>query len=217
MLLIPDNIIPCKSANFDKSTIKLLFLLIFLFFFTSQFNFVFPQKMNHFDNPAYLSMDTNMSYIKVKYHSPKKAALYSAILPGLGQAYNKKYWKIPVIYAGVGTLIYFVNSNNKEYKKFRDAYIYVSSGDSSYTDNDYVNKYSKDALLQGRNYYRSNLELTYLLAGVLYILNIIDATVDAHLFEFDISDNLSMKLEPAFSRDMIFNRPMTGVKLSFRF
>ena len=161
--------------------------------------------------------DTSLVQTKVKHHSPKRAALYSALLPGLGQAYNKKYLKIPVIYAGVGTLVYFVNMNHKEYSKFRDAYIYVTSGDSSNTNNDYVYKYSKDALLQGRNYYRSNLELTYILSGVLYILNIIDATVDAHLFEYDISDNLSMKLEPAINPDMIFNRPVTTLKLSIKF
>lgn len=156
--------------------------------------------------------------IQTKKHSPNKAALYSAILPGLGQAYNKKYWKIPVIYAGVGTLLYFINLNNKEYKKFRDAYIYVSNGDTNITtDNDYVNKYSEEALLEGRNYYRTNLELTYILSGVLYILNIIDATVDAHLFEYDISDNLSMKLEPGFNHDMIFNRPVATLKLRFKF
>jgi len=134
-----------------------------------------------------------------------------------GQGYNKKYWKIPIIYAGFGTLTYFIVTNNKEYKKFRDAYNYVSAGDSSYIDNDYVDKYSESALLEGRNFYRSNLELSYILTGLLYILNIIDATVDAHLFEYGISDNLSMKVEPAFNSNMIFNRPTTGLKLSFKF
>ncbi|MCD4679438.1 MAG: hypothetical protein K8S00_03525 [Bacteroidales bacterium] len=189
-----------------------LFFLIYLLFNGSTLIFCQENNNNTVNNDT---KDTVQ--IQIKKHSPNKAALYSAILPGLGQAYNKKYWKIPVIYAGVGTLLYFINLNNKEYKKFRDAYIYVSSGDSVETDNDYVNKYSEEALLEGRNYYRTNLELTYILSGVLYILNIIDATVDAHLFEYDISDNLSMKLEPGFNHDMIFNRPMATLKLRFKF
>jgi len=195
---------------------SLISLCLICFFFNPNAK-VFSQVEMKPDTDKNYQKPTNTSSILVKPHSPKKAALYSAILPGLGQAYNKKYWKIPIIYAGFGTLFYFISVNSKEYKKFRDAYDYVSSGDSSYTDNDYVDKYSESSLLEGRNYYRSNLELTYILTGVLYLLNIIDATVDAHLFEYDISDKLSMRIEPSYNRDLIFNRPVTGFKLSLKF
>lgn len=214
MLLIANNIASFKP---ERAMIRYFILCLILFFLPLNCETALSQSSLNLKNSPKNNVDTNSIKVKVKHHSPKKAALFSAILPGLGQAYNKKYWKIPIIYAGVGTLVYFVNLNHKEYKKFREAYIYVSTGDSSYTDNDYVNKYSKEALLQGRNYYRGNLELTYILSGVLYILNIIDATVDAHLFEYDISGNLSMKLEPGYSRDMIFGQPATTIKLSLRF
>lgn len=209
-------IISSKIKNDNSFRLFIIFLLIPLFFLATSGKEVYGQHISS-DTNINITEQPNINTVKVKHHSPKKAALYSALLPGLGQAYNKKYWKIPIIYAGVGTLIYFINLNHKEYKKFREAYIYVSNGDSVPTDNDYVNKYSKDALLQGKNYYRGNLELTYILSGVLYILNIIDATVDAHLFEYDIGDNLSMSIKPAYNHDLILNRPITGIKLSFKF
>jgi hypothetical protein len=137
----------------------------------------------------------------LKVHSPTKAALFSAALPGLGQVYNKKYWKIPIIYAGFGVFAYFITNNHKEYVKYREAYDYVSSGDSTYIDNDYAYKYNEDQLRDGKNYYRRNLEFTYILAGLWYILNILDATVDAHFFNFDIDDDLSLRIDP-----MIDNR-----------
>lgn len=196
---------------------KKLYLISLIIMFCIPLSYVFSQDTTNMKKSPYSNSDKSFNKVKIKHHSPKKAALFSAILPGLGQAYNKKYWKIPIIYAGVGTLIYFVNLNHKEYKKFRDAYNYVASGDSAHTDNDYVNKYSQNALLQGRNYYRSNIELTYILSGVLYLLNIIDATVDAHLFEYDISDDLTMKLEPGYTSDILYQKPVTTLKLSFRF
>lgn len=132
----------------------------------------------------------------LKLHSPTKAALFSAALPGLGQAYNKKYWKIPIVYAGFGVFTYFIIKNRKEYVKYREAFNYVSRGDSTYIDNEYVFKYNEDQLRDGKNYYRRNLEFTYILTGLWYIINILDATVDAHFFDFDVSDDLSLRIDP---------------------
>ncbi len=143
-----------------------------------------------------VAIDSNL-----KVHSPTKAALFSAALPGLGQAYNKKYWKIPIIYAGFGVFAYFITNNHQEYVKYREAYDYVTSGDSTYINNEYAYKYNEDQLRDGKNYYRRNLEFTYILAGLWYILNILDATVDAHFFDFDINDDLSLRIDP-----MIDNR-----------
>jgi hypothetical protein len=134
--------------------------------------------------------------ITLRAHSAHRASVYSALLPGLGQIYNKKYWKLPVIYGGFGTLAYFGVMNTREYRKFREAYNYVNSGDTSFTDNDYAIKYGLNSLRQGRDYYRRNVELTYILGVALYILNIVDAAVDAHLMDFDVSDDLSMQLQP---------------------
>lgn len=125
-------------------------------------------------------------------HSPKKAAIMSTLLPGLGQAYNKKYWKIPIIYAGFASLAYFVSYNNTKYKTYREAYIAETDADSA-TINSFP-EYSSQNLLTLQDYYRRNRDLSYIIAGSVYILNIIDATVDAHLFNFDISDELSVKI-----------------------
>lgn len=130
-----------------------------------------------------------------KPHSPTKATLFSAVLPGLGQLYNRKYWKIPVVYAGIGVIYYFAYTNGNEYRVVRDAYNYVSNGDTYETDNKYV-IYSATDLQTLRDYYRRNMELSWIVMGVWYVLNIIDATVDAHLFDYDIGDNLSLHLEP---------------------
>lgn len=153
----------------------------------------------------------------VRIHSAHRASVYSAILPGLGQAYNKKYWKLPVIYAGFGTLAYFGVMNTREYRKFREAFNYVNSGDTSFTDNDYALKYGLNSLRQGRDYYRRNVELTYILGVALYLLNIVDAAVDAHLMDFDVSDDLSMHLQPVILPPSPSGSLNGGLSLTFRF
>ena len=150
-------------------------------------------------------------------HSPHKATIYSAILPGLGQAYNKKYWKIPIIYGGLGALAYMTRENTLEYRKFLEAYRYVVSDETTPPDNDYIDRYNEQQLLSGKNMFLRNVEVGYILGGVLYILNIIDATVDAHLFYFDISEDLSMKLEPSMLSNPLAAKPVAGISLSFRF
>lgn len=132
----------------------------------------------------------------VKPHSPRKATLYSMVLPGLGQIYNKKYWKVPVLYAGIGALTYMGIQNNREYKRWHEAYLYTISNATTPTDNELVGKYDAEQLKSQSNYYRRNLELTYIFGSFLYILNIVDAAVDAHLFNYDISDDLSLHLLP---------------------
>jgi hypothetical protein len=152
-----------------------------------------------------------------KVHSPHKASIYSAVLPGLGQAYNRKYWKIPVIYGGFGALYYITSENTKEYRKFLEAYRYVANQDTVPINNDYVGRYNEQQLLSGKNLYRRNLEIGYILAGVLYLLNILDASVDAHLFDHDISEDLSMRLEPALINDPLSARKVTGLALTLKF
>ncbi|MBS1764193.1 MAG: hypothetical protein JSS90_04400 [Bacteroidetes bacterium] len=146
-------------------------------------------------------------------HSPRKATIYSAILPGLGQAYNRKYWKIPVIYGLGGLLTYFVVDNNKQYVIYKNAFKDRLDGDPSTVD-PYVNIYSDDDLRVLKNYYRRNRDLAYIGMGVTYILNIIDAAVDAHLFYFDVSDDLTLKAEPAVAP--IHNTAFAGVRLTLQ-
>jgi hypothetical protein len=158
-------------------------------------------------NAQPLSNDT------VKVHSPKKAAIYSAILPGLGQAYNKKYWKIPLVYGGFATIGYFIGWNNNLYQTSKTAYADLTDKDestASYMNLKEIIYYDlnnpsdvenlKRGLLRSQDYYRRNRDLLVILTVAFYGLNIIDASVDAHFFNWDISDNLTMNWQPSLNQ-----------------
>ena len=152
-------------------------------------------------------------------HSTKKAAMYSAILPGLGQAYNKKYWKIPIVYAAAGALTYFIISNQKDYIMFRTAYRLRMDGDSSTIDQ-FADDYNESTLLSYTQQTHKFRDLSIFGATLLYLLNIVDASVDAHLFTFDVSDNLSLNIKPAFITTAGINYPknnITGISLHLTF
>jgi len=127
--------------------------------------------------------------------TPKKTALFSAILPGLGQAYNHQYWKIPVIYAGLGVAAYFINDNLKNYNTFRRIYAGRISGDPAAFKGEYAD-YPDETVRQARDYYRKNLDLTVLLTAVGYTVQILDAVVFAHLKNFDIGPDISLRARP---------------------
>ena len=144
--------------------------------------------------------------IVVKKHNPKKATLYSAVLPGLGQAYNKKYWKIPVVYAGIGAIGYLAISNGNGYKDYRLAYDYQSGVTTDVSDDikELAGKYSAENLISIRDNYRRNMELSWIIMALWYGLNIIDATVDAHFFYYFIDDDLSLKVEPVLQTNYAY-------------
>ncbi len=120
--------------------------------------------------------------------APSKAAFYSAVIPGLGQAYNKKYWKIPIVYVGIGTGIYFYTSNRKEYNRFRDAYKRRLDG---FTDDEFQG-ISNETLIRAQRTSRRNMDISLAVAVGFYLLNIVDANVDAHLKQYNISEDLSL-------------------------
>lgn len=161
-------------------------------------------------------------------HSPRKASIYSALLPGLGQAYNKKYWKIPLIYAGFGALGYFIHWNNNNYQTIKIAYNDFTDSDpstNSYVDLDGAQYYNlnkepditnfKKALVKQQDYYRRNRDLLIISTIAFYGLNIIDASVDAHFFDFDISDDLSLNWQPTVSP--YHQQAIYGIHCSFSF
>jgi hypothetical protein len=125
--------------------------------------------------------------------NPKKATILSAILPGSGQVYNGKSWKVPLIYGGFATNIYFIDFNDRRYKALRDALFQFDAGEA----NDFPNL-NRDGLVRQVNYWRRNRDLNYFLFIGIYALNIIDAQVDAHLSSFDVSENLSFRFEPSY-------------------
>ncbi|CAL1517001.1 DUF5683 domain-containing protein [Chitinophaga sp. MM2321] len=129
-------------------------------------------------------------------HSPRKAALYSAVLPGLGQAYNREYWKMPLVYAALGTCTYFFVFNMSEYKTYRDAYRLRVDGNPDTHDEFEKTIQNPESLKVYRDYYRQNLDYSVLFFVLAYGLNIADATVFAHLRTFDMSDDLSIRISP---------------------
>lgn len=155
--------------------------------------------------------------LMMKKHSPRRATIYSALLPGLGQIYNRKYWKLPIIYAGFGIMEYFIYTNTDHYLDYRSAYIESRNGIENGNYAELVNKYTETELLNAAEYYHRNLEISVLITALWYVLNIIDATVDAHLYTYSISDDLTLRVEPDLLMPAGKNQIQPGLKLSLRF
>jgi hypothetical protein len=149
-----------------------------------------------------------------KLHSPKKAALMSAVLPGLGQIYNRKYWKLGIIYPVMGGVIYGFAFNHKNFKVYRDALRIRYDGDS--TTIDQFSLYSDDRIVTMKNYYQRYRDLCVIGFAAVYLLQVIDASVDAHLFYFDVGPDLSMNWQPVFGADRYGSTAGFSVHLSFR-
>lgn len=150
---------------------------------------------------------------KPKLHSPKKAGLYSALLPGLGQAYNRKYWKVGVLIAGAGALVYGYQFNQRNYTSFKEELIKRQKGLGNLDES--LVFYSDANLLELQDFYRRNRDLTIIGMGLLYALNILDAVVDAHLFDFNVNEDLSLHIRPECQTLAL--RPVPGLGLSLRF
>lgn len=148
-----------------------------------------------------------------KDHSPRLATALSALVPGAGQVYNKKYWKLPIIYGGFATFIHFGEVNNKFYLKWRRLYEQKLDGT---IDDMYIN-ISDETLRKERERWRRNRDLNYIGIGVLYFLQVIDATVDAHLFEYDISDDLTLRYEPTFEPFLLPDHKNSASAMGLRF
>lgn len=191
------------------------FIAICLFFCAIQFS-VAQDKDTKEDTTAselVLKDTTNVSKKPFNPLSPSTAAFYSAVLPGLGQAYNKKYWKIPIIYAALGTGIYFYVDNNNKYRRYRKAYKRRLAG---FTDDEFQNIVtSNDALIDAQEFYQRNRDLSMLLTVVAYVLNIVDANVDAHLLQFNVNDDLSFR--PHIDQNDVDYSRNLGLTLNFKF
>lgn len=183
---------------------KYIAIILFLFFGNS---LVFAQAKSE---PILISKDTVKSK-EINPLAPAKAAFYSAILPGLGQAYNKKYWKIPLVYGAIGTSLYFYVLNSKKYHEFRDVYKNRLAG---YT-NDKYQFLDESRLIAAQRFYQRNRDISLLLTAGFYILNIVDANVDAHLLQFNVNDNLT--LHPKMEENDINFKTSFGLALNYTF
>ncbi|AEL28100.1 DUF5683 domain-containing protein [Cyclobacterium marinum] len=143
---------------------------------------------------------------------PKKAIYLSLIFPGAGQVYNEKVWKLPLLYSGVSTAIYFLNFNNRRYKEFIAALEIVREG----TETNPFPNLNEDGIIRNVNYWRRNRDAMYMVFGAIYALGAVDAFVDAHLSGFDVSDDLTFKLEPSME-PMLANNSAIGLSLKIKF
>ena len=141
--------------------------------------------------------------------TPSKAAFYSAILPGLGQIYVGKAWKVPLVFAAIGTSVYSYRYNQKELKRYRTAYKRRNAG---YTDDEFILLIpNKTKLLEGMKFHKNYRDMSFLFILGFYMLNILDANVSAHLMQFNINDKLSVK--PKFEPDLLGNESNVGLKV----
>jgi hypothetical protein len=199
------------------STIVIVFLCLVTGFSQTDSTVVIADTIPVINDGNIKNIKTIVENDSVKPHSPKKAMLLSALLPGAGQIYNQKYWKAPIVWAGFVAMGYFINQNNREYHRFKKAYIYNTDGDST-TVSEFPFA-SPDAIANERNIYRKWRDLSIILTVGWYALNIIDANVDAHLFEFDVSDVATLRWEPTFNLAYTQpNKPFSGgVKFTLGF
>ena len=182
---------------------------------------MFPQK----------TLEINQSFEHFFNGHDPKIATWMAFVPGLGQVYNQKYWKLPIVYAGFGILGYFAISNRNEYRKYADAYSCKLAEDpddpETICDDPLAQKYTKENLKANRDYFRRNMELSFVIMGVWYILQILDAVVDAHLYSWEVNEDLKVDVQPLINPRFIFSaKPATipthqpalnGVTVTFSF
>ncbi len=178
--------------------------------------FVFASNNLLAQDNAQLEVEGTRISIDTISHSPKKAGLLSLALPGLGQAYNKKYWKIPIIYAGFTGLTYLVISNHQDYIKYRDAYI--ARIEDTPGNEDILPRYTTENIRVLKNIHWKNRDLYIILTAGFYAFQVLDAIVDAHFYSFDMSDDLSLRISPSFEPTMgTYQTTASGIGVSLNF
>jgi hypothetical protein len=160
---------------------------------------------------AFMVAKDTVKYKEINPLAPAKAAFYSAILPGLGQAYNKKYWKIPLVYGAIGTSLYFYINSNAKYQDYRSAYKRRLEG----FNDDKFSYLDTNRLITAQKFYQRNRDLSALFVAGFYALNIIDANVDAALIQFNVNENLSF--QPTVYPDAVTFKANVGLTLSYNF
>ncbi len=192
---------------------KHLFTAVMLIFFSFQ---GFSQDSLMVDTPPAGELpvaeeEKEKDYKPYDALAPSRAAFYSAILPGLGQAYNGSYWKIPIAYAGLGIGVYFYINNDNEFNSYRDAYKDRLAG----RVDEFQGRISDDGLIRAQRFYRRNKEISILVIAGIYALNIIDANVEAHLQQFNVSEDLTLR--PNMNFDKFSGKTRYGLSLNYNF
>lgn len=183
---------------------KKVYIVLFLFLFVNPL--VFSQEIG-----SSIILKDSLKPGSIDPLKPAKAAFYSAVIPGLGQAYNKKYWKVPIVYGAIGTSLYFYIDSNKKYNNFRDAYKRRLMG---YNDDQYQ-YLDNNRLVLAQRFYQRNKDYSLLFAVGFYVLNIIDANVDAHLMQFNVNEKLS--LAPNIYQNDLNYKTNIGLTFNYKF
>jgi hypothetical protein len=185
---------------------KFFYLLIFIFFIRNVYAQDQPADSLVVKKDSAIVKTTEPDTTTKKVYSPKVAATRSAIIPGWGQVYNKKYWKVPIIYAGLGVTGYIFFDNIKTYKEYKFAYTArieaqpPNPDSTKYNQLDEIYKtLSPNTIRAARDEFRRYVDYSALIFILLWGLNVVDAAVDAHLKGFDVSPDLSLHLKPGYS------------------
>ena len=171
----------------------------------------------------YFIGDAAVNYSTNEVSQVKKATTLSTICPGAGQIYKKSYWRVPIVIGGLASTIYTIDWNNRGYQRFKTAYslrVDYDNNPDKYPNgsaDEFRGNYTATFLKNLKDSYRRNRDLCILLTAGIYLLNILDAHVDAHLQDYDISDDLSMNMEPFFDVTTVGSKPAMGVNLSLKF
>jgi hypothetical protein len=155
--------------------------------------------------------DAELIEMFAKRFNPRKAGLYSAVLPGMGQVYNKKYWKLPIIYGGFIGLGFGINFYQTEHKKFRKELFDLLESEEDVSSQ---NQLTEDQLRTIVNSTRRERDYFLVLTGILYLLNVVDAHIDSHLKEFDLNEKLKLSLDPMIRQQ---NDLQAGFSISLNF
>lgn len=187
---------------------SLTFILMTLFFFSQHVRAQEDESLT----VSYTTVDDDPPMDPL---APSRAAFYSAVVPGLGQIFNKKYWKLPLVYGAIGTPVYFYVDNHKKYKEYRDEYKRRLRGIVN-EDDPTFGRLDDDRVIQGQRFYQRNRDLSLVIAAGFYILNIVDANIDAHLMQFNVSDKLT--IQPAFEFNQFdLNQYQYAINIQYRF
>ncbi|MBT2163260.1 DUF5683 domain-containing protein [Zobellia barbeyronii] len=212
----------------SKSLLTLIFISLFTLTVAAQKETVEDKEVDSLQTnvakEGLIVVDTLVKK-KVRFNAlaPSKAAFYSAVFPGLGQIYNKRYWKVPIVYGAIGAAVYGYTWNNSQYQRARTAFKRRQAG---FTDDEFYDPnntgsttpaISDDALQSEQERYQQDRDLLLLVSIALYALNIVDANVDAHLKQFNVDDDLSFDMEPYLDLDPVTNNPSYGMALIIKF
>lgn len=213
--------IPLKTSashqNLRSRSVRVAFLLLLLVFVTAAQAQDSLSTTQEGDSLIVESKDTVLLKSYATRYDPRKALLYAAVLPGLGQIYNKKYWKLPLVYGGFFAIGYGINFYQEGYTKYKGhLFDNLEQGLDNDSDVNTDTQFTTGQLRTIVNRYRRERDFMIILMGGMYLLQIIDAHVDAHLKEFDLNPRLQVSIEPTMEQNALLGR-QTGISLIVRF